>query len=264
MKWVKRLLVVIVILAALAVAGIIFMLRWGTNRVDTPEKVGETGIVRVRNFYVDLYGTKTSSSVLVFDAGLGSSLAIEAMLAGLEVQNEEVTDLFLTHGHFDHFAGTPLLAKAKVHAGKADADLLAGERSNPKLVPRAIGVLTSMPVVKIDDALSGEVSIDAGGEPLIAIPMPGHSPGSYAFIIRGVMIVGDAFNYYQNMLMEPPGVFTEDPALARESIKKLPDIMKKYAVQKICTGHGGCTPDGKAEELVAKMIASFNEEPAAK
>lgn len=259
MKWVKRLLVVLAVLTALLAAGMVFMVRWGAKRVDTPENVGETGLVRIRNFYVDVYGTKTSSSVLVFDAGLGSSIAADAIAGGLEVRREDVTDIFLTHGHFDHFAGVPLLPKAKVHAGKADADLLSGERSNPNAVPRMIGAFTDTPSVKVDHALEGELSIpiDGGKETLIAIPMPGHSPGSYAYVLRNVMIVGDAFNYYQNMLMEPPGVFTEDPALARESIKKLPALMKKYDVKTLCTGHGGCTPDGKADELVRAMIATF-------
>src|SRR5688572_10200401 len=191
MKWVKRLLVAIVLAALIVLLAVALLMRWGQGRADLPEKVGDTAIVRVRNFYVDLYGVKTSStSVILFDAGMATQgVELDSLLAELGVRHQDVTDLFLTHGHPDHFGAAPLLPNARIHAGAADAGLFTGEIGPQKALPRVLSLIgPAAPVVKITNALEGEeqIAIDAGKEIVHAIPMPGHSAGSYVFIFRDV------------------------------------------------------------------------------
>src|SRR5687768_16717349 len=120
MKWIRRLLVAVVLAFFIAFAGIVALLRWGRDRADLPERIGETGIVQVRNFYVDLYGVKTSSAVMLFDAALETQgIAADMLLAELGAKREDVTHVFLTHGHADHYGSATLFPNAKIIAGRA-------------------------------------------------------------------------------------------------------------------------------------------------
>lgn len=255
MKWIRRILVAGLILLILLIGGVIIALRSGADRADLAQDIGTGGIVVVKNFSVDLYAAKTASTAIVFDAGIDSSgKAIDRLLEGIKVQRESVSDLFITHGHPDHFASAPLLTKAHLHAGAKDVSLLSGERENPKLLPRMFAaIMPDSPKVKVDDPLEGEKAIDVGGEQVLAIPMPGHTPGSYAYVFRGVAFVGDAVNFRKGALTEPPRPLTEDPELARASIRALGDELKKHLVSTICTGHGGCVPIDKLYALISAM-----------
>lgn len=244
MKWIRRIAIALLVLIAIAVAGIVALVRWGQKRADLAAQVSDGGVYAVRNFYVDLYAVKNGSTVIMFDTGIDDSgHAIDTLLAGLNAKREDVTDLFLTHGHPDHFMGAKLLPNAKIHAGAADVPLYDGSKANPRLLPRVLGkILPDPPRLTIDHPLAGTSSITIGSETIVAVPIPGHTPGSYAYLVRDAVIAGDAIHYHHNTFEGPPDVFTEDPAQAMESIDDFPAKIKQWPVLKICTGHGSCAP----------------------
>ena len=55
------------------------------------------------------------------------------------------------------------------------------------------GTLLSVPPVEASHRLEGKADIDVGnGEWVIAVPLPGHTPGSYVYLFDGVLFAGDA------------------------------------------------------------------------
>ena len=50
--------------------------------------------------------------------------------------------------------------------------------------------------VKVNDRLSDKVEIPVGGtQKVIAVAIPGHTPGSYAYYYEGVLFVGDSLRF---------------------------------------------------------------------
>jgi len=93
--------------------------------------------------------------------------------------------ILLTHGHFDHFGATePLVAawKVPVYVGAADA----GQIADPGMTwGIRVPPVTADPVL-IDGEQRLELPL-----PLLAIPTPGHSPGSYTFQLAEHLFSGD-------------------------------------------------------------------------
>ncbi|MGZ3429377.1 MAG: MBL fold metallo-hydrolase, partial [Polyangia bacterium] len=99
----------------------ITFLRLGRHKFDTPEPV-RASVLRVHGQVSDFFGAKTSDGrVLLFDAGADpEGRGLDALLATLKATREDVSDIFLTHGHGDHVAAAPLCPRARVHGGIGD------------------------------------------------------------------------------------------------------------------------------------------------
>ena len=179
--------------------------------------------MRVRNAYVDFYGAKNGARVLLFDAGtdpLGRGL--DALLAKMGASRDEVTDVFLTHGHGDHLASASGFRNAKVHAGAKDAGLVDGSDVPWKL--RIASLIQPSARVKVNNPLDGILAVDVGAAQTVkAFPVPGHTPGSYFYLWEKVLFVGDSiiYNEKQGELELPPDSFDYDPAQLRQSLGQL-------------------------------------------
>jgi glyoxylase-like metal-dependent hydrolase (beta-lactamase superfamily II) len=88
---------------------------------------------------------------------------------------------------------------------------------------------------------------------------PGHSAGHVVFWRESdrVMIVGDVVNTWHPFLLkpglrEPPAYFTPDPALNRQSIKRIAELEPAL----LCAGHGPPSRDpAKLKALAAALPA---------
>jgi len=104
-------------------------------------------------------------SAALIDAGVGEPEHLDAVEKALEERDARLTQVLVTHGHRDHAGGAPALARA---------------------YPAA--VFAKFPWPDEDDgyrvrwrALADQERIEAGGERLIAMHTPGHSPDHVAF-----------------------------------------------------------------------------------
>jgi hydroxyacylglutathione hydrolase len=96
--------------------------------------------------------------------------------------------ILVTHGHFDHFGGVgPLAAKygIPVYVGADDAAQMA----DPGLGPLAGFDVEPVSATSVK-TLSGEQQLDLF-VPVTAIPTPGHSRGSYSFVVEEHLFSGD-------------------------------------------------------------------------
>lgn len=244
-------LVVLLLLAGMS-------LRAKRHEAGTPELVTPR-VLSIRNFLSDIYAARIGRRVIVFDAGMDpEGRALELLVDALGADLASVSDIFLTHGHFDHVAAAGRCPNARIHVGAADADVLAHRAPTRAIVPRVFGELLSVPAVEASDRIVGKRSIDVGnGEVVLAVPLPGHTPGSYAYLFDGILFTGDAL-YVSNgqvALSEP-----DDSAASNATCNgaaELTALFREKRVSQVCTGHRGCTrPLDSTQALETILLAA--------
>jgi hydroxyacylglutathione hydrolase len=263
MRYAKVLLVLAIVALAIG-GGAIIGLRAGRNKVSPTAEL-KANFVTVSNAKgIALYAARIEPGphVVVFDAGLDpEGRPITALLEALKASRDDVTDVFLTHGHFDHIAGVPTLPKARVHLGTPDVPLAAGQIQPDALVPMILGKALASPVA-VNAPMTGAAAFplgppDAAGvaKTVKAFPVPGHTPGSYAFLYDGVLIVGDIMVLKEGRLDQTPRVFNPHPEQNKASILSLKTQLAGESIDIVCTSHGGCTPKGLGKTLLDDLIS---------
>lgn len=216
-------------------------LRANRHQASVPTAV-TSRVFSIRNFLSDVYAARVGGRVIVFDAGMDpDGRALDLLLQSLGADLSSVSDIFLTHGHFDHVAAAARFPSARIHIGAGDADVLAHRAAARALVPRLFGTLLSVPPTEPSHRLEGKTEIEVGnGEWVIAVPLPGHTPGSFVYLFDGVLFAGDA------LLVNDSGVklATSDEARrtqeACSGIAQLNTFFREHRITAICTGHRGC------------------------
>ncbi len=243
-----KLLFSLFLLVIVAVLGLnLFRLHF-----DNPEPIAGS-VTRLHNGFVDFYGAKNGARVLLFDSGTDPiGRGLDALLGSLSASRDEVKDVFLTHGHGDHLGGASLLRGASVHVGAKDAGLVDG--SDLPLKNRVFNLLQPWGGFKVQP-IEGTVDVPVGeGKTVKAIPVPGHTPGSYFYLWEKVLFVGDTLAYEKGVLTTAPEFFNVDPAQLKQSIADLGKTLRGVQFDRICTGHGGCTPPAETKKLLDDLI----------
>lgn len=208
-----------------------------------------------------LHGTRGSNVFLVeaddgqlalIDTGFGSSAT--AILAALEGHGRPLSAILLTHAHRDHSGAAAAVRSAtgaRVALGKADCLPRDGGfvlhptlgRTHPWR--RFTGRAKSQPAdTPVDLPLSSE------SEPLPgirAIPVPGHTPGAYCYIVDrlGAAFAGDLVISHDGELTRSMKFANSDDALYLQSIRDFARVAPDAGLP----GHGVPVMTGFGEQL---------------
>ncbi|MBL8392414.1 MAG: MBL fold metallo-hydrolase [Candidatus Accumulibacter sp.] len=132
-----------------------------------------------------IYLVHVADSAVLIDAGSGR--ASERVLMNIEaagVQPEQVEALLLTHCHYDHSGGAAGFRRRfgwQVAIHELEADWLEAGDSQ---VSAACWYGDHLSPCPVDRRLTGGDRILLAGRPLEVIHIPGHSPGSVAFVVE--------------------------------------------------------------------------------
>ncbi len=183
---------------------------------------------------VSAYILVRAGEAAVVDTGNpGDAGDISATLDGLGIGWDDVSTVILTHLHGDHVGSL-----GDVMAAAPDAIGYAGEPDIPGI--RSPRTLT--PVGDGDTVFGLEI-----------IATPGHTPGSIVVRdpVAGLMVTGDALRGEAGGVIGPNPRFTEDMALANESVKKLAALQ----FETIVFGHGDPVVGGASDQVEALAVS---------
>lgn len=232
--------VVVVLILAVAAAG--FALFGGLQSATAGPELG-LGIDRVQAGFASAY---------VLDAGNGQFVLVDAgsdskgtaLVQDLQTHHagpENVIAVLLTHSHQDHTAALSLFPKATVYAMKREVPLAAGQEDYDGPMFKVMGERNATPFHVGHPVDDGE-SFVVGNLQVTAYAVPGHTEGSAAYLVNGVLFVGDAIQFKSNGEVTGPSViFSTDRAQGEASLKHLAQQLQPHAIEVkvIASGHTG-------------------------
>lgn len=202
-----------------------------------------------------IYLARTDSGIIAFDLGwAGAEGAFTEGLGQLAASADEVSHVFLTHAHRDHTAGWRLVPQATFVLGAGDVPYFVGEQQFQSLLPRLGDGMDAADAPPRDSVrlapLVADTAIVLGRDTVYAYTLPGHTPGSMAYVFRGILFGGDAINWrpvsgFQGARPE----FSEDVEQSRASVNALWARVDSTRVRIACSAHAKC----------AKVDAAFRE-----
>ena len=193
-----------------------------------------------------IYVARTDSGVIAIDLGwTGFERVLPDLLRQVGADTSDVRYVFLSHAHRDHIAAWPLVRQARFVIGAAEVPALTGQGTYAGWATKMSDELVDYP--RPGDAelalipISSDTAIVLGRDTMRVFPIPGHTPGSMAFLFRGILFGGDAFNYrpgsgFQGARPE----FSDSVVQSRESVRALWQRLPEDRVRVMCSAHGKC------------------------
>jgi N-acyl homoserine lactone hydrolase len=196
------------------------------GRSTTHGPLGWSGITLLRG------GGRT---VLVDTGGFGLRWPLRAALADRGVAPDDVTDVLLTHVHYDHAVNALLFGRAQVWISAADLEWARGRPPGFDAVPELHAAALER------DGRTRRIEGDGEVLPGVeAIAAPGHTPGSLAYRVAGadepVLFAGDAVKNRAELLSGEVDM-TEDRAASEASVRRLRELWRAVPGTVLVPGH---------------------------
>ncbi len=180
-------------------------------------------------------------AVVLIDAGMdpaGEAILAELSRRGLGPQAVEA--IFLTHGHGDHIAALGLFPGATVYALEEEAPLVEGRAAPASPMGR---LLPPAPTGFQVTGLLGDGDEVAVGDVTVRVyAVPGHTAGSAAYLVNGVLFLGDSGQVETSGALRPaPWLVTDDRAQNRASLRALAARLQseEVGVAAVVPSHSG-------------------------
>jgi glyoxylase-like metal-dependent hydrolase (beta-lactamase superfamily II) len=162
-----------------------------------------------------------ADTVVLIDAGMDATgAAILAELARRGLGPDAVSAVFITHGHGDHIGALGLFPAAAVYALEAEVPLIEGRASPTSPMGR---VMPSAPTgFTVTETLADGDEVVVGDVTVRVYAVPGHTAGSAAYLVNGVLFLGDSGQVEASGELRPaPWLVTDDRAQNRASLRAL-------------------------------------------
>ena len=206
-----------------------------------------------------IFAARTDSGVLLIDLGWGGAeQGITRVLREIGAAPADVRWAFITHAHRDHIAGWRVVPQALFVLGESEVPLFTGDAAFRGLVPRLGDGLMGYSRPSPDEirmrAVRNDTLFVMGRDTLRAYPVPGHTPGSMAYLFRETLFVGDAVN--RGVVFGFRGtlsMYSDSVPQSRSSVVSLFARLEASGVpwRTLCTAHAKCAPVDSA--LLARI-----------
>jgi hydroxyacylglutathione hydrolase len=193
-----------------------------------------------------IYLARTDSGIIAIDLGwTGAEAALERGTRRLDATPTDIRYAFITHAHRDHIAGWQVVRGAHFVVGLEEIPYFTGAAQYLGLVPSSAERVSETARPKAEEIsvipVSRDTAFALGADTVWAFPIPGHTPGSVAYLFRGVLFAGDAVNYrpmagFQGARPE----MSDDPARSRASVAALWQRLDSTRARVVCSAHAKC------------------------
>ena len=238
----KRVLKILGLVLLVPVVGLValYVLMFAGNP-EVPEDQELEGFVHVvKDGYVGVdFLDAGAGAVVLIDSGKDlEGQRILAELGRRHLGPEAVKAIFLTHGHVDHIAGCHLFPKAEVLALPEDVGLAEGRESGKGPLTKHLSPKDLQ--AHVTRTLKDDETVQVGDLAVRVFSIPGHTGGSAAYLVRGVLFLGDSADATKDGALVPAKwPVTDDPEANRASLKALAGRLPPGEVKQLVFSHTG-------------------------
>ncbi len=193
-------------------------------------------VVQVKDAFTSVFVVRTpGGNAIVVDAGFDRRArpTLERLRA-MGLDSNDVVAILVTHGHTDHLRGANRFEGAAV-VGQPVEQLLVAENAPGSIV--------------LSRLVSDGERFEIDGVEIEAFAVPGHTAGSTAYLIDGVLIMGDtALVDRRGALRTVKARYSEDPEAAAASLQALRERLagRKDDITALVCSHSAALADPKA------------------
>lgn len=197
-----------------------------------------------------LLASGTPGRCVVIDPGLDST-SLGQLLQDVGWEPEAV---LCTHGHFDHVGvAAELQRQHHIPVYLCAADVKAAKMSNFLMAAFKIEKRIRLPEFQLIEGVDSR--LECAGRSFLFHSVPGHTPGSAAIEVDGLLFSGDSLYTRRIALSQLPG---EDSPTLRRSLRRL--FTRVDGEVLVLPGHGGsatlkdiCDNNIKLREFMAEL-----------
>jgi glyoxylase-like metal-dependent hydrolase (beta-lactamase superfamily II) len=193
--------------------------------------------------------------IAVLDTGRsGARRLILDRLKAVGVAAEAVTDVLVTHLHYDHVENWPMFRNALIHVPGAELDYALRQPEGAPLWPEfCLRALAENP--RMRRLAEGE----AGVPGITCFEAPGHSPHHLVFVLEGATRTIFSADVAKNRAELATGVadMTMDAGVHRASIARLNAVWREKPGTVLLPGHDVALrigADGQPEAMEARVL----------
>lgn len=193
-----------------------------------------------------IYLARTDSGIIAIDLGwTGAEAALERGTRRLDATPADIRYAFITHAHRDHIGGWPVVRSARFVLGLEEIPYFTGAEQYTGVVPSSAERVSETERPKAEEISVTPVMRDTafalGADTLWAFTVPGHTPGSVAYLFRDVLFAGDAVNHrpmtgFQGARPE----MSDNVGQSRGSMVALWQRLDSTRARVVCSAHAKC------------------------
>ena len=174
--------------------------------------------------------------VILIDSGnFGMRRLISERLDAHGLKPSDVTDVILTHAHYDHSINWPMFSASRVLIGRQELEWAVaqplGHHTIPEFYVRELSVSKQLHNVEVSEEVLPGLTAYAG---------PGHTPGHLVYVLSGnerdVIFSGDAAKNRAEMLSLQADM-TMNAADSRATMEKIWELWRKKPGSVLVPGH---------------------------
>ncbi len=238
----KRVLKILGLVLGVSVLGLVALFSYwfagGPGILEGRELEGVARVVKDGYVSVGVLDAGPGAVALIDSGTDESGKALLAELARRHLGLEAVKAIFLTHGHVDHISGCHLFPQAEVMALAADVPLAEGKVGSHGPVTQLLPPADRQ--VHVARALKDGETVQVGSLAVRVFAIPGHTGGSAAYLVRGVLFLGDSADATgEGALVPAKWPVTDDAQGNRASLQALAARVKSEQIKHLVFSHTG-------------------------
>jgi len=197
-KVMKRVLIfisVVLVLLVLSAVAYLLIFQFETNKM-TPLASQEfiEDVYVIQDSFVNMFLIKGDDHYIAIDAGNDAD-QIGQELDKLNIKEEEVTAIFLTHTDADHSAALSLFSNATIYISEAEEQMIDGR------TPRFLFVNNTFEY-QPEFLEDGQV-LTVSGLSVQGISTPGHTPGAMSYLVNDKYLFVGGLNEFGRWKSQP-------------------------------------------------------------
>ena len=179
-------------------------------------------VITLKDWFTSSHLLSYSGGAVLFDAGFRPTV-LETALAEEGIAPDDVTHIFLTHGHGDHVGGLELFPDALLLGMSEEANLIEEETSGSR---------------SLDVCLADGARYTFDDTVVEAIAAPGHTPGNAVYLVDHTLLLGDTGLITASGALTPVAEKrSDDPDGAAEALRTLATTLSDRRIDWIVPSH---------------------------